>query len=182
VSIDGNGNHVPVGSACARQLLNTLTASNSASLQDTTSLTSSYSWYEIVFENVVPASGSATFCKLQVYVSGYQSANYKGVQQQVNSTGVNAVSGNIANQYDCSSSTSTVNSSSAINGVVRIYNPSAGNAFLEGNMSYINSSGNAEFTKANVIYTGSGAAVTGFQVVMNSGNITSGVVKIYGNP
>ena len=42
-------------------LLNTLTASSSATLDDTTSITASYDLYMIEFENVLPATDSVNF-------------------------------------------------------------------------------------------------------------------------
>jgi hypothetical protein len=57
-SYDASGNLQDSGSSCgtsAMVLLNTLTASNSATLSDTSSLTATYPIYEIVFENIVPA-------------------------------------------------------------------------------------------------------------------------------
>src|SRR5690348_10699019 len=57
-------------------LLNTLTASASASLSDTTSLTSTYSEYEIVFANLIPATNNDT-CSFLVHSGGaFKSTGY----------------------------------------------------------------------------------------------------------
>jgi hypothetical protein len=56
-------------------LLNTMTAANSATLSDTTSLTCAFTSYEIVFENLIPATASAT-AELQVHSGGsFQATN-----------------------------------------------------------------------------------------------------------
>jgi hypothetical protein len=57
------------------KLLNTLTASNSATLSDTTSFTNAFNEYDIVFENIVPAT-NAVACQLQVNSGGVQATNY----------------------------------------------------------------------------------------------------------
>jgi hypothetical protein len=60
-----------------RVLLATLTASASASLADTTNLTSAYSRYELVFTNIIPAT-NAVSCRLRVNVGGVQTTSYDG--------------------------------------------------------------------------------------------------------
>ena len=53
----------------AKTLLNTITASNSSAIQDTTSLTSTYQFYSIEFYNLVPATNAVNFY-MQHYVGG----------------------------------------------------------------------------------------------------------------
>ena len=68
----------PAYQAGVRTLLNTLTASNSATLTDIASMTASYSEYDIVFENIVPATNTVT-CEIQVYSgAAYQVTSYVG--------------------------------------------------------------------------------------------------------
>jgi hypothetical protein len=79
---------VPIGSSlttvgstldvASHILLNTLTASSSATLADTTSLTGSYSVYEIEFINIVPAT-NATTLQFQVHSGGaFKTTGYIG--------------------------------------------------------------------------------------------------------
>lgn len=183
VSIDANGNYIDNGAPCSRKLLNTLTASNSANLSDTSSFTSTYSYYEIVLENISPSSVGATFCQILVQVSGvFQTTNYKGGNFVFN-TGGSSISGNIANLVACSFTAGSVNNAnSLINGTYRLYVPTNGSAFIEGQSSYMNNASLAEYSNAMGTYVGSVSAVTGIRVQMNAGNIASGIVKIYGTP
>lgn len=50
-------------------LLNTVSADNQYSLQDTSSFSNPYKYYEIIFDNVSPTVASAQLC-MQYYVDG----------------------------------------------------------------------------------------------------------------
>lgn len=181
VNIDANGNHVASGAPCQRVLLNTLTASNSANLSDTTSLTSTYSWYEIVFDNIVPQTNS-TQCEIQVQVSAtFQTSGYNGVYFVTSSNSSSVISGNQTSFIACTSTSSILNSGIGVSGVIRVYNPSAGLAHWDGHTSFMGVGPNYQGFDTQGYYATAGA-VTGFRVLMNSGNIVSGTIKVYGNP
>ena len=156
-------------------LLKTLTASASASLSDTTSLTSTYTEYEIVFEDIVAATG-ATSCQLQVHSGGsYQAASYVATASFAGSaSGQNQVTTNIPCGVLTSQSTTMPSHS-----VLRINNPSTSSIHAwtgytttpSGTVSWVGTLGGV---------WNSAAVIDGFQVLMSSGNIASGKVKIYG--
>jgi len=70
------------------------------------------------------------------------------------------------------------------NGEIEIYNPSQSskNHYITGKICAIyNNAGNANFVTGNFgAYYASTTAVTGIRMLMSTGNITSGVFKIYG--
>lgn len=165
-------------------LLNTLTANNSASLQDTSSITSSYTYYKIVFDNLSPMEANAALTA-QFYISGSWAtdSNYNS-ENWGNDTGGNNASSELDNcfhiwQYD--------RSGPAINtglfGTMTLFNPMATNS----NKSYIAElyAPKAHNNKGCQIYGGGGylgnqSAVTGISFSFNNGDINSGVIKIYG--
>src|SRR5271168_1685520 len=105
-------------------LLNTLTASGSASLSDTTSLTGSYSNYEIVFENIIPATNGVSL-ELQFQVSGtFQTSGY--VTMIAGGTSSAGFVSSVPTTYiPLSISTNAYNAAPGTSGRLRIYNPSA---------------------------------------------------------
>jgi hypothetical protein len=156
-------------------LLNTLTASNSSSLFDTSSLTSAYTEYEIVFEDVLAAT-TATTCEIQVHAGGtFRNTSYVSTSFFGGST-----TGATQNTtfIPCSVNASASNAI-PFHTVIRVNNPSA--SLLHVFTGYTTS----PLTTASWVgsvggYWASVGAIDGFQVIMSSGNITSGQVKIYG--
>jgi hypothetical protein len=68
-------------------LLNTLTASSSASLSDTTSFTSAYSAYLLVMENLIPATNAVSL-ELQLQAAGvFQTTGYLAQAQPLHIPG-----------------------------------------------------------------------------------------------
>lgn len=149
--------------------LNTLTASNVAALQDTTSFTG-FDNYMIVFENVVPVTGVALF-RVRVHSGGtFQTTGY------LNVSGTTVA-------YDMTFAQTIDNTASrGISGVL-----------FTGNLS---STTNIKMMTSNAVFFSSGAingsagqgvwngnpAVDGFQFTFSTGNISTGVIKIYGFP
>ncbi len=157
------------------ELLNTLTASNSATLSDTTSLTSTYAEYEIVFEDFLAATSSTT-CEIQVHSSGsYQTTGYLSSDL----FGASATGNNQATTFIYCGVSGSNSNSLPMNTTIRVNNPSA-----TGLHTWTGFTTTPLTTAAWVGVVGglwnTSAAIDGFQVLMSSGNITSGKVKIYG--
>jgi hypothetical protein len=163
------------------KLLNTLTASSSATLSDTTSFTSSFNEYEIVLENIVPAT-NASSCEIQLHQGGaFLAASY--VQSQVTS-GASTVSAIGPTTFigcsGASQASSTVNL--GISGRFTIFNPAGTTLYKNviGNYGHLGSGGGYNLGSVGAVNNTATTAVTGFQLLFSSGNIASGVVKIYG--
>jgi hypothetical protein len=164
-------------------LLNTLIASSSASLSDTTSLTSAYSRYLIVFENLIPSATSAQMQMLLQVGGVFQTSGYQAVNQSVN----NGSGGGRDNEtafipLSNSATTAVPNSGFGYCGEANIITPS--NASIQ---KAVYGTG-TQYQSGAGVYTGTfagsfvttTAAVTGFEVLFSTGNIASGVIKIYG--
>ncbi len=170
----------PAFKSGALVLLNTLTASNSATLSDTTSLTSAFNEYDIVFENVIPAT-NAVSCEFQIHTAGgFISANYLANVMEFASSAVNSTA---ATSFIPCSQASTLSNIAAfgISGTYRIYNASSTTQtkYVAGQFSMYTGTLNVGGMVSGV-WTGGVTAVDGFQVLMSAGNITSGTIKVYG--
>ena len=191
--VGGNTGAAPTFQSGCRFLLATLTASNSAVLNDSTAcggsncITTTYAEYELVFENIIPATNGASLT-LQIHSGGvYKSTGY-----------LNSTYGNIAGaapiaattllttaiQLSQNSATDATNNpknaTPGINGMLKFYNPSANQiSVVSGALHYLNA-GNTSLNSVSVggIWNTAGV-IDGFQAAFNSGNITSGNIKIY---
>lgn len=166
-------------------LLNTLTASNSATLTDITSLTNAYNEYEIVLENVLPVSNLDAF-RVRVRNSGtFQSgantyafmitgaitpgtsgpsvgtATYLPLSQGA-SLGVGSAEGGVSGSFRLSKPTTT-------NGVKHIW----------GQTIHRSTTQNIMNTIGGYWFAGNGA-IDGLEFAYSAGNIASGVIRIYG--
>lgn len=161
-------------------LLNTLTASSSATLSDTTNITSSYRDYMIEYENLIPATNAVT-ANLQVYSGGsFQTTGYVSSIMYSSAT-TNAASGQTTAIFlSAPSGVSNVTANGGASGFVQFYNPSATSVpkNIFGNGMEIIASTAYPHTTAGI--WNNTAAISGFQILMSSGNITSGVVRLYG--
>ena len=166
----------PYAGGCWR-LLNTLTASASATLSDTSSMTSTYSEYLLVFENLLPTNNNST-CEIQVHSGGafknttYLASNNFGTVAPFTSTTF----------IPCSQSANVPNTGPGISGSVMAFNPSssAQATLWSGQLVYITSA--AQINQVGGIWN-SAAATDGFQIVPVAGaspTWASGSVKLYG--
>jgi hypothetical protein len=174
---------VPVG---GRVLLATLTASNSAFLADTSSLTATYPSYEIVFENLVPVTNAANLA-MQVRSGGsFQGTAY--------AHGLNAIDASVPNNTPIGNVGTAVNiplsflniSNTAVaggfNGHIRVNRPSGTTSYKAWYGSAIVLANNTNFNTLTIggAWKGNTGAIDGVSFFMNSGNIASGVIRIYG--
>lgn len=169
--VQGDGSFQTQG----RKLLNTLTASTPS---DTTSLTSAFSDYEIVFENVVPSVGAMNLL-LQVHSGGSFQATSYVTQTQANFGGAASFA-----QFTTGIQVSANQNNSApgVSGTVRVLGPVSG-ASIAKKWAALMSGQTSTPAEVSVITTGywnNTAAIDGFQVVPSSGVLTSGIIKVFG--
>jgi hypothetical protein len=159
-------------------LLATLTASNSATLSDTTHFTSAYTEYEIRFTNLLPATNNVNV-EIQVHSGGsFQATSYL-------TTAFGAAGSATINFFSPTTfiplNTLGVNNTGAgRSGFVRVAAVSQTSVakIFNGISGYESSSSWATNTVSG--FWNSTAAVDGFQFLFSSGNITSGTIEIYG--
>lgn len=174
-------------------LLATLTASNSATLNDTTSITATYDEYMFVLRNVVPATNNtgllmrfsedagATY-KATTYIAeicgGIGSASLT-FRAETSTVGIMLSGQNVS--FDGINNSGTY----GLNGVIYLHSPSlaTGRKMVTGNTSW--TGGGATPGRTNMgliggIYDGDSGAINAVRFLMAAGNITSGTIKIYG--
>jgi hypothetical protein len=148
-------------------LLNVVNVTAAATISDTSSLTSAYNDYWIVFDNVTPATNGVGFsCQLQSGGS-FQATNY-----------VNQSSG-ATTYFDVLSGATTLGSTGGLSSDLKIYNVNSTNIkMIRALGTYDSSTSTALAVNGNGFWTG-GGAVTGIQCQASTGNVT-GSMKIYG--
>lgn len=177
--LNGVTSGVPQFTSGCRVLLATVTASSSTSLADTTHITSAYADYDVVFENILPATNNVS-CELQMYIGGtLQTSSY--VANYLLGTGSTAAAAAQTSYVPCSEASSAQNSGNGINGSFTIYGANgSSNKTVGGTVFHFQGTNMAVLLSAGY-YSGGTGAVTGVQVTMSSGNIASGSIKIYGH-
>lgn len=178
--ISGGASADPSFKSGARVLINTLTASSSATLSDTTSLTSAYNEYDIVFENVIPATANVNG-QLLVHTSGsFPSTNYLSDVMLHQGTTVSAGGTTTFIQFTAASANIS-NAGPGVSGTFTIFNPSQSSTpkMIVGQVGYYSGSTVFGMTQSG-FWNGGNGAIDGFQLSFSSGNIASGTIKIYG--
>lgn len=160
--------------------LETLTASNSASLTSAANF-ATYNRYIIVFTNILPASNTVS-CRIRVNVSGVQTSGYTG-GGNLTAGGVNYPE-SITTYVPCSMGSRLANTGIGTSGSITIFKPSQTSAPkpMVGAFVHRDTSNSATGVySASGSYDGGNGAVSGIEVTMSTGNITSGTIDIYGS-
>jgi hypothetical protein len=165
-------------------LLNTLTAASSASLADTTSFTSTYSMYAIVFRNLLPATNN-TGLQLTLQSGGvFQTSGYSG-SAMVSNNGTAGWSSNSFTAFFGLSGGNRISNvaGGGLDGTLYLPNPSGTTSYKQILANFVHWDGSNQYSliAAFGAWRGGTAAITGIQLAMNSGNITSGIVRIFGS-
>lgn len=167
-------------------LLNTLTASSSATLVDTTSFTSTYDEYVIELIQLLPQTGNTNLL-MRVSTNGgssYDSGgnyNYSGFRA---SNGGSAAAGSTtatAFGIDALGGVASTSSVGGVSGTLHWFNPLGGALYprLTGHVGYVDNA-NAPITTQMSGLHSSVTACNAVQFLYSSGNIVSGIIRIYG--
>lgn len=184
----GNGTSAPAMTGGPWTLLATLTASNSATLSDTTHITSAYTDYMLVFTNILAATNGAAH-EIQVHRGGSFIATGYLTSGTVSNGAVGGgsfggLTGTVI-QLSVVGTTDTTNNpsnaSQGLSGTLFIVNPSVSTFHgITTDIMYLRA-GQTTLAKVNAGYLDGGAGIIdGFQYFLNTGNIVSGTIKIYG--
>jgi hypothetical protein len=162
-------------------LLATLPASSSATLTDTTHITSSYAQYEIVFEDILPAT-NAVSCEIQFYIGGIlQTSGYSESNNGAGTGGTFLGQGSASTTFiPCSYGSSAASAGPGQNGSIRFNRPSVSVIHPVWGTFSGNAAGNGGATENVAGYFNTAGTITGINVLFSAGNIASGNVKIYG--
>jgi hypothetical protein len=158
-------------------LLNTLTASASASLQDTASFLLPFTSFEIVFENIVRASANSNGQMTVQSGGSFQTTGYVAASATLTAGGMAYSAPTTFIPFDNNQGISTV---APISGVLRVSRPSQTTArkHFTGQTANVNSQ--PVVNNLTGYWDGGNGAITGFQIAMSAGNITSGIIRVYG--
>ena len=171
-------------------LISTQTASSSATLSFTSGIDSTYKKYVFKFINIHPATDEAHFTvgfrdggtaydavKTTTYILSYHAEDdsetslaYNAASDLAQGTGFQRILHGVGNGNDESAS-----------GYLHLFEPASTTFvkhFIAGGSSY--NAGSYEYTTYVAGYNNVTAAIDGVQFKMSSGNIDSGVVKLYG--
>ena len=165
----------PMGPAGGMALLATLTASASASLSDTTHLTSTYDFYMIQLDTLIPSVGAT----LNMQISTDGGSTWKNTDYVewplIDGSQIPLSIGDV----DTASSSNV-----GVTGVIHFYNPSKSDRKKViqsfGLTNYIGSS--AALFPVFGWWDGGNDAINGLRFIFSTGNIASGKIRIYGVP
>lgn len=164
----------------AMTLITTTTASNSANVLFT-GLSSTYTSYMVVVNNAIPASNGTEF---RAALSTDAGSNYESTQwfmaQWFSGGGAASGSGGTNQYIRVASGLSNVSTNGGISAVIYLFNPARTNSAMQVQIQstqYSNSS--MGFSLSGGVYQ-STAVINAVNLLFSSGNITSGVFKLYG--
>ena len=163
-------------------LLNTITISGTpTTINDTTSMTSAYSSYDIVLENVIPGTDAVALI-MQFYSGGaYKTSGYLSANTYV-SLNTGATAGELfTNGLNLTIGADLFNAAPGLSAIVHIFNPSASAIIQATFQSVYATSSVAGVVVQGGAYWNTSGAVTGFQLTLGgTSTFTSGTVKVYG--
>jgi len=137
-----------------------------------------YSIIEIVFINVIPATGS-TDLRAQLHSGGsYLTTGYQGSGYAPNGTAISATSP--TTYITCSSGGSQTNAGPGICGSIKIYSPNNASVASQVTGQTVLNTGSAAIPYTIGMLQTTSAAKDGCQFFMSSGNFTSGTIKVFG--
>jgi hypothetical protein len=171
--------------AGAMVLLETETASSSATLEFTTAITSTYDSYVFDFVNVLPATDNVTF-HMRVSTDGGSSWLSTSIYQYANFIHKSSSSGAGGSTGTTSFNLlfNNVDADTAKPGVVGkldLYAPgSSVNKFLKGQFAHYGENSGAFLGAMFAGWVATTSAINAVQFYFSSGNIASGVIRCYG--
>ncbi|HEY9685475.1 MAG TPA: hypothetical protein V6C52_00720 [Coleofasciculaceae cyanobacterium] len=183
-----NGSAWVNGTVGSMVLLSTATASNSATVDFTSSINSTYDMYVLAGVGIVPAT-DAVAAWLRVsedagssWKSGASDYKHSGYVNGI-AAGAGAAAGTGAAIVLTHDTTLSNNAANAFNFFATVSKPSSTTSKKEINFlphGYVTSSGDYFTMMKTGSYVGTTNAITGLRFLMSSGNITSGSFYLYG--
>lgn len=173
--------------------LSTLTASNSATLDDTTDITATYDEYLFVLRNVVPVTNNVAL-KMRVSTNGgstWQATSYLSLIAGAFTTGLSGTGSAADGATDGILLTGTNTNldglgnaaTVGVSGAVWLHSPNSTSdiALVTGQTTWL-AQGSTRLDVGSIggSWNSTGAAINAVRFLMTSGNISSGTIKVYG--
>lgn len=161
-------------------LLNTLTASNSSSLTDSTSFTATYKSYQIIITNLVPAASNVTLSFLYVVAGSAQVSGY--LAQEIHASGVGIATTAITTFLPLGPTATVTGGNPGLSGswIISDVASTTTTKTMYGTYTCLVPGPAAMTGTTGGWFNTNNGAVTGFTVASSSGNLTSGTIKVYG--
>lgn len=178
-----SGGALTVTNPSVRVKLSAQTASASAALDFTSGIDSTYRAYVFELDNVLPATDGATL-KVEVSVDGgsnWLTANYKAVTT-VTAAGGSPGGGQSTSSIEITSGSIENTSGYGVGGFVRLHTPSNSSTkkMVTFQTSWYGTDANIRSCTGSGFYNGANTAINAVRFIMDSGNITSGTITMYG--
>jgi hypothetical protein len=168
-------------------LICSLNASNSTSLDDQTcnsggpAITTAFNDYWISLENIVPVIGTAVTCQLQLYIGGSLiTVNYANVYTQSNTSSTSFGGSGSQTNINCSISETIATPGIGMDFYIKNANGGSVAKIVTYQGGYlISAAGSPRVLSGWAANTNTGS-ITGAHLTFSSGNISIGLMKIYG--
>lgn len=159
-------------------LIQSQTASSSASLTFTTGITATYNTYLFVLSNILPATNGVSL-ELQISTNGGSTYIATGYTSGATINGFNSTGWANANSTTFDYISTTQSSSAPTICVAKwLYNVQGGGNYQSHGIGTYNASGT--FAQQDVFGYNATTTINAFKFLMSSGNIASGVFTLYG--
>lgn len=175
------------GNPATRPLLATLTAGNSATLDFTVGDTSKYLGYEVYFEDLIPATDAVL---MWVRTSTNGGSSWRTTSYMYHTQNIDMGTPSIAENPGSASASAMVMSRPAVSGIDSAGGRYTGTlvahctpnlCYVWCDTTYLDSAGTLRLHEQCGGYSPDGN-VNGLRFMFSSGNITSGIIRIYGIP
>ena len=166
-------------------LISTTTVSSGTSTVDITGMDSTYTNYKIIISNLHCATDNVSL-NLRFIIGGsaQTGAYYDYINHMVSRGNTSAFYNSSSDATSSKLIYGTIGNSNpeSISGEVMIFNPSETTFFkkVQSNLSFLNTGGASGNNRNTTYFNNNQSAVTGLQFLMSSGNIDSGIFKLYG--
>lgn len=166
-------------SGCRVLLASTTVNTSTASISDTTHITSTYNDYDIVLENCQPVASANNLIMFYVVNGGNATSNYVNLAWAGTGGGAFTNTNSTTSMPLVNTTNNQNNSAPGYSGTIRLHSPTTtGIRRINGVASYNNASGDEPTVFSG--YLNVGAVVTGFQIQYSVGNIAACGMKLYG--
>jgi len=183
--LDGTGAYsVPAGASGALVLLEQHTASSSATLDFTSFISSTYDEYVFEIINIIPATAGAVGwwrCGTGAGPSWDTSSIYSYIHYGWRAGAAGQGGAATQAQLLLPNAAISTNANWGINGSLRLFSPQSTAVYkrFRGQFHYLNNSSQEEAQESAGTY-GSTTAITGVRFLFSTGNVASGIIRVYG--
>jgi len=156
-------------------------ASTSAFIGSTSVLTSTWRYYDIILENIVPATNACDLLFQVYHTSAWQTGTYVASGTLLYPSTPSSL-GSVTNGVRLNNLNQVANSAPGMSGTINLSNPSqtAARKMINAQVAYNGTVSPPHSVIASGYQNTDNSALTGCRIIASTGNITSGTIAIYG--